>query len=206
MSTIKSNWHLCDNKSLYKSTKLYFLLAFTILFIFSNSMVFSKDNCSSNILNTVVKDIDGKDVNLCNYEGKVLLIVNTASKCGFAGQYKDLEKLYEKYKAKGFEVLAFPSNDFAGQEPGNETEIKKFCTLNYQATFPLFSKVHVKGKQQNPLYQKLTSAKGGVQWNFQKYLVARNGQVVKKFSPWTSPLSDDIEKAIVNELNKISTK
>jgi glutathione peroxidase len=156
----------------------------------------------SNLLNTEVNDIDGKPVNLCKYQGKVLLIVNTASKCGFTGQYKDLEILYEKYKDKGFEILAFPSNDFASQEPGNEEQIKKFCTLSYHTTFPLFAKVHVKGKEQNELYQKLTKSKGDVTWNFQKYIVSKNGEVIKKFAPWTSPTSKSIEEIIRAELAK----
>jgi glutathione peroxidase len=162
---------------------------------------FQSQSCS-NLLNTDVNDIDGKPVNLCKYKGKVLLIVNTASKCGFTGQYKDLEILYEKYKDKGLEILAFPSNDFASQEPGNEEQIKKFCTLSYKTTFPLFTKVHVKGKEQNEFYQKLTKSKGDVTWNFQKYIIGKNGEVIKKFAPWVSPTSKSVEETIRAELMK----
>ncbi|MDX1921000.1 MAG: glutathione peroxidase, partial [Candidatus Caenarcaniphilales bacterium] len=159
-------------------------------------------NTCSSLLNTLVKDIDGNEVNLCKYQGKVLLIVNTASKCGFTKQFYDLEKIYEQFKGQGLEILAFPSNDFANQEPANEEQIKNICRVDYKTTFPLFSKTHVKGKNRSQLYENLTSGKGDVQWNFQKYLVNKKGQVVKKFAPWVSPSSQDIVKAINEELKK----
>lgn len=156
----------------------------------------------STLLNTTVKDIDGNEVNLCKYYGKVLLIVNTASKCGFTKQFYDLEKIYEQYKSQGLEILAFPSNDFANQEPANDDQIKNICKTEYKTTFPLFAKSHVKGKSKLKLYEDLASAKGDVQWNFQKYLINKKGQVVKKFAPWISPNSKDIVKAINEELKK----
>lgn len=162
----------------------------------------SEANTCSDLLNTVVKDIDGEEVNLCKYQGKVVLVVNTASKCGFTGQYAGLQALYAKYKDQGLEILAFPSNDFARQEPGNEDQIKKFCQQNYHVTFPMFSKVRVRGREMSPIYEKLTSSKGTVQWNFQKYLINRRGQVVKKFAPWIKPLSSPLEAAIKEELQK----
>jgi glutathione peroxidase len=146
-----------------------------------------------------VKSIDGKDVSLAAYKGKALLIVNTASECGFTPQYEGLQKLYEQYQAKGFEVLAFPSNDFGGQEPGTEAEIKKFCSLKYKTTFPLFSKVVVKGDKADPLYkflQTLPKNGGDVKWNFSKFLVDSKGEVVAHFDSKVTPTSDELKKAL----------
>ena len=152
-----------------------------------------------------VKDIDGNTKDLSTYIGKTILIVNVASKCGLTPQYKGLQAIYEKHQSKGFEILGFPSNDFLGQEPGTEAEIKQFCDLNYKVTFPLFSKVKVKkGDGQSELYKYLTSKdsnpgfEGEIEWNFQKYLVDKEGKVVKKFSPQTSP--EDIEKELLKVL------
>ena len=146
-----------------------------------------------------VKTIDDKDKWLTDYKGKVLLIVNTASRCGFTPQYKGLEALYKEYKDKGFEVLAFPSNDFMGQEPGDNTEIKNFCELKFHTTFPLFSKTKVKGSEAAPLYQYLTNLKdfkGDISWNFNKFLVDQNGQVVARFDSKVDPQSDEIVSKI----------
>ncbi len=186
--------------------KLIFSI-FTLLtfnFLFMDNIAQSQNSAikCSDLLNTKVKDIDGQEVNLCKYQGKVLLIVNTASKCGFTGQYADLEKLYQKYHNQGFEILAFPSNDFLNQEPANNEEIKSFCTLNYNISFPLFAKIKVKGKEQSPLYAKLSAAKGNPQWNFQKYLISREGKVIENFAPLTSPLSAKLEKSIMAEIKR----
>lgn len=146
-----------------------------------------------------VKSIDGKDVPLSTYKGKALLIVNTASECGFTPQYEGLQKLYEQYKAKGFEVLAFPSNDFGGQEPGSNEEVKKFCTLKYKTTFPLFAKVAVKGEGADPLYkflQKLPKNGGDVKWNFSKFVVDSKGEVVAHLDSKAEPLSEPVKKAV----------
>ena len=178
---------------------------FIIYCLFFNALLLSQTmnaNECSHILNTKVKDINGQEVNLCQYQGKVLLIVNTASKCGFTKQYTNLQNLYNKYKENGFEVLAFPSNDFANQEPANNEQIQKFCKTEFNIPFPIFAKVHVKGKNQLELYEKLSSAKGTAQWNFQKYLINKKGQVVKKFAPWVNPVSKEITNAIEEELNK----
>lgn len=135
----------------------------------------------------------GDEIPLKQYAGKVLLIVNTASKCGFTPQYSGLEALQEKYAARGFEVLGFPCNQFAGQEPGNAEEIKNFCSLNYNVTFPLFAKVAVNGQEAHPLFRFLKSAKRGllgsqsIKWNFTKFLVDRNGTVVERYGPTTKP-------------------
>lgn len=143
-----------------------------------------------------VKDVNGKPVTLEAYKGKVLLVVNTASECGFTPQYAGLEALYQKYKAKGFEVLAFPSNDFGGQEPGTEAEIKKFCELKYKTTFPLFSKAKVK-ENPDPIFALLQKEAGEkVAWNFGKFLVNKEGKVVKYYPSKVEPMSDELSKAI----------
>ena len=151
-----------------------------------------------------IKTIDGKETTLADYKGKALLIVNVASQCGFTPQYKGLEALHRKYKEKGFEVLGFPCNQFGAQEPGDETEIKNFCSLNYDVTFPLFAKIDVNGAKTHPLYDFLKKEeKGilgteGIKWNFTKFLVSKNGEVLKRFAPQASPesLEKDIEAAL----------
>ena len=149
-----------------------------------------------------MKTIDGKDKPLSEYKGKVLLIVNVASKCGNTPQYKGLELIYEKYKDRGFVVLGFPANNFLWQEPGTNDEIKQFCTLNYNVTFDMFSKISVKGSDQDSLYQYLTKdspVPGAVTWNFQKYLVDRRGNVVEKFAPKTKPE----EKEVIDKIEQL---
>ncbi|MDP3919246.1 MAG: glutathione peroxidase [Candidatus Omnitrophota bacterium] len=135
-----------------------------------------------------VTDIDGREVALSDYAGKVLLVVNTASKCGFTKQYAGLEKLHREYKDRGFEVLGFPSNDFGGQEPGTEAEIKKFCSLKFDVTFPMFSKIKVTGGDIHPLYAYMTEEAGDkIAWNFNKFLIGREGQVIAKYGSRTEP-------------------
>lgn len=146
-----------------------------------------------------VRDIGGRTVSLADYRGKVLLIVNTASRCGFTPQYEGLEKLRDQYRARGFEVLAFPANDFMNQEPGSDAEIQQFCTLNYQTSFPLFSKIRVKGREMHPLFGYLTSSgpkPGAVGWNFTKFLVDGDGKVVARFEPRTAPGDAQVHAAI----------
>ncbi len=153
-----------------------------------------------------VPTIDGETVDLEDYEGKVVLIVNVASKCGLTPQYDGLEKLYSEYKEKGLVVLGFPCNQFGGQEPGTETEIKEFCTSKFNVTFPMFSKLEVNGEKASPLYKFLTSqdvkpvGKGDISWNFEKFLVGRDGKVVGRFSPRTKPDADELVKAIEAQL------
>lgn len=159
-------------------------------------------------LNFTMKSIDGKDVNLCEYQGKVLLVVNVASRCGYTPQYKGLEALNQKYREKGLCVLGFPSNDFGAQEPGTEAEIKEFCTSNYGVTFDMFSKITVKGPNQHPFYRYLTSGGGDaklageVQWNFQKYLIGRDGRLRAVFPSSVDPLSAELTQAIEAALNE----
>jgi glutathione peroxidase len=151
-----------------------------------------------------VNDIHGKPVKLDAYKGKVLLVVNTASQCGFTPQYKGLEQLYQKYHAKGFEVLGFPCNQFGAQEPGSEEEIESFCEVNYGVTFPLFAKIDVNGKDTAPLYQHLKKAKPGllgseaIKWNFTKFLVDRDGNVIERFAPNVEPdaIAPDVAKLL----------
>lgn len=154
-----------------------------------------------------VKTIDGEDRSLSVYKGKVLLIVNVASKCGYTRQYEGLEKLYDRYKDRGFMVLGFPANNFLWQEPGTDAEIKAFCSATYGVSFDMFSKISVKGSDQHPLYTYLTEdspAKGSVKWNFQKYLVDRQGNVIAKFAPGVEPLDDEIVQKVEAALNKSS--
>jgi glutathione peroxidase len=160
------------------------------------------------VLDFTMKSIDEKDVPLSTYKGKVLLIVNVASRCGNTPQYEGLEKLYDTYRERGFEVLGFPANNFLGQEPGTNADIKEFCSTKYGVTFPMFSKISVKGDDQHPLYRFLTSQgtnpkfAGNVKWNFQKYLVNRDGEVIAKFAPGDEPLSSDIVSAIEAALSQ----
>ena len=142
-----------------------------------------------------LNDIDGKPVSLSQFRGKVLLLINTASLCGNTPQYTDLEKMYEQYREKGFEILAFPANNFGQQEPGTNAEIKTFCYTKYSLSFPLFSKISVKGDDKHPLYRYLTEQSpfpGEVEWNFQKYLVDRSGKVVARYPHRTKPLAPEI--------------
>jgi glutathione peroxidase len=161
---------------------------------------------ASSIYDFTLKDIDGNDVNLGKYKGNVLLIVNTASRCGYTPQYEALQAIFERYRDQGFYVLGFPANNFMGQEPGTEKEIKEFCTLKYNVTFPMFSKISVTGSDQHPLYRFLTNKKtnpefgGDISWNFNKFLINRNGKIVARFGSKEKP--DDpaviaaIEKAL----------
>ena len=162
---------------------------------------------SAPALNFQVKDIDGKLVDLAKtYQGKVLLVVNTASQCGYTRQYAGLESVYEKFKGKGFEVLAFPANEFGGQEPGSNGEIKSFCESTYHVTFPLFSKIVVDGKGIHPFYDYLTNAKtdakfaGPISWNFNKFLINRKGEIIARFGSGDGPESPKVVKAVEDAL------
>lgn len=166
--------------------------------------VFAADS----VLDFKVKSIKGDEVNLEKYKGKVMLVVNVASKCGLTPQYAKLEGLHEKYGEKGLAVLGMPCNQFGGQEPGSEAEIKEFCEATYKVKFDMFSKVEVNGEGACPLYKYLTgldtkpAGKGNISWNFEKFLVGRDGKVVARFAPRTDPSSDEVVKAIEAELAK----
>ncbi len=151
-------------------------------------------------------NINGKETSLSTYKGKVLLIVNTASECGYTPQYEGLQALYEEYKDEGLVVLGFPANNFGGQEPGTDKEIKQFCKVNYDVDFPMFSKVSVKGEDQHPLFQHLTTAEnpdftGAIKWNFEKFLIGTDGKLKHRFRSATTPQSEEVTRAIEKELS-----
>lgn len=152
------------------------------------------------------KTITGKEASLADYKGKVVLVVNTASKCGLTPQYEGLEALQKKFAAKGFTVIGFPCNDFNGQEPGSAEEIQKFCKTNYSVSFPLMEKIHVKGPEQQPLYTALTGKDGifpgDVKWNFGKFLIGKDGKAIARFEPKQTPESKEVVAAIEKALAK----
>jgi glutathione peroxidase len=160
---------------------------------------------SPGIYTFTLNSIDGKPAPLGNYKGKVVLVVNVASQCGYTPQYSALEATYEKYKDRGFVILGFPANNFGAQEPGTNEEIKTFCTRKYSVTFPMYAKISVKGADQSPLYAYLTKdtgagIKGEIKWNFTKFLVDRNGNVVQRFEPEVTPDSKEVIAAIEKQL------
>ncbi|GET38253.1 glutathione peroxidase [Microseira wollei] len=160
---------------------------------------------SSAVFDIAVKTIGGEDKQLSEYGGKVLLIVNVASECGYTPQYAGLEKLNQKYQDAGLRILAFPCNDYGAQEPGSNAEIQQFCTRKYGVSFELFDKVHARGPQQHPLYATLTKAtesKGEVSWNFEKFLISKQGEIVAHFKSSVSPDSPELIAAIERELAK----
>lgn len=187
--------------------KRFALVLLSAFFVFvSTAFCSGGDKMSNSISDITVKDMNGKDVHLADYKGKVLLIVNVASECGFTPQYEGLEKIYEKYKDKGFEILAFPCNQFGQQEPGTNEQIKEFCTTKYGVNFQLFDKIEVNGPNRSPLYATLTSnantEQGDIKWNFEKFLISKDGQIVARFRSKVTPESDEVTKAIETELAK----
>jgi len=157
---------------------------------------------ASSVHEFTMKTLDGKQTPLPSFKGKVMLVVNVASQCGYTYQYEGLQALYAKYKDRGFVLTGFPANNFGGQEPGSDAEIGAFCKSKFGVTFPMFSKISVKGADQAPLYQFLTDPKanpktgGEIQWNFTKFLVDRNGKVIQRFEPAVEPNSREIEAAV----------
>lgn len=155
-----------------------------------------------------MKDIDGNDVSLEKYKGNVVMLVNVASRCGLTPQYEGLQAIYDKYKDRGFTILGFPANNFMGQEPGTEAEIKEFCSLNYNVGFPMFSKISVKGTDQHPLYRFLTHPEtnpgfdGDITWNFEKFLADRDGKIIARFSPRTVPTDAEVIEKLEAALAK----
>jgi glutathione peroxidase len=186
-------------------SKLLTVLAFSGILLAASSL-HAEDKKVPDALNYTMKSLDGKDVDLSQYLGKVVLIVNTASQCGLTPQYEGLEKLHEDYAKDGLAVLGFPCNQFGKQEPGTAKEISTFCTDNYGVKFDMFAKVDVNGEDAAPLFKYLTSEKtngkfaGPVKWNFNKFLINRQGQVVARFEPRTAPESEEVQKAIAAEL------
>ena len=191
------------------------VLALVIVLGIAAFITFDKNNMTTtatdaakekSVYDFTMKDIDGKDVKLDAYKGKVALLVNTASKCGYTPQYEGLERIHAKYKDQGFVVLGFPANNFGGQEPGSNEEIKEFCTLKYKVSFPMFAKISVKGEDQHPLYKYLTDANtnpqfaGDIKWNFNKFLVDKNGSVIARFDSKATPESEAVTSAIEKAL------
>jgi len=188
-------------------------LSLALMMAFGTPMTFAEPTQTANhecALNFEMKNIDDQAVDLEDYEGQVVLIVNTASKCGLTPQYAGLQQLYEKYQDQGFVILGFPCNQFGGQEPGTADEIKQFCSTKYDVSFPMFGKIDVNGEGAAPLYQYLTSqdvkpaGKGKISWNFEKFLIDRNGQLVNRFAPRTKPTDADLVQSIEAELAKTS--
>ena len=176
------------------------------LLVFVSGGAFAQKEVSmteTNIYSFSAQSIEGQNRSLSDFKGKAILIVNTASRCGFTPQYQGLEALYKKYHSKGFEILGFPANNFMWQEPGSDSDIKQFCSLKYQVTFPMFSKVSVKGKDIHPLYAYLTSqpeTKGEISWNFNKFLIDSEGKVVARFGSKTEPEDSELVKKLESVL------
>lgn len=161
---------------------------------------------TGNIHTFTVEDIRGQEVNLESYKGQVVMIVNTASKCGFTPQYKELQDLYDRYSDRGFIILGFPANNFGGQEPGSNEEIAQFCERNFGVNFPMFSKVSVKGSDQHPLFQFLTTTEnedftGDINWNFEKFILDKDGELVRRFRSRTNPTNNEILQTLETLLN-----
>jgi glutathione peroxidase len=176
------------------------ILAFGVLLIMATSLF-----AGSGVYNFTLNSIDGQPAPLAAYQGKVVLLVNVASQCGYTPQYSALEAIYEKYKDQGFVILGFPANNFGAQEPGTNEEIKTFCTRKYSVTFPMYSKISVKGADQAPLYTYLTKETGtgiagDIKWNFTKFLVDREGKVIQRFEPAVTPDSKAVTAAIEKQL------
>lgn len=192
-------------RSLTTMTLLASMLALTC-----STLIAGQDDKKSvpPVLDRTMKSLDGKDVDLSKYKGKVLLIVNTASKCGATPQYKDLQSLHEKYKDKGLVVLGFPCNQFGAQEPGTSVQISEFCTKNYGVTFDMFNKIDVNGKDADPLYKYLTSqntkpkSSGPISWNFEKFVIGRDGDIAARFPTRTNPQSKEVVSTIEAELQQ----
>ncbi len=190
--------------------KIFLVILFSVCFFSFLQAQANSDSTGMKMKNSindiVVKDMSGKKIPLSSYNGKVLLIVNVASKCGFTPQYEGLEKIYKKYNDKGFEILAFPCNDFGGQEPGTNEEIKNFCSSKYDVTFKLFDKIKVLGDEKIPLYAKLTdndvTGKSDIKWNFEKFLISKDGRIVERFRSKIKPTDEELTSAIEAELKK----
>lgn len=182
-----------------RDTRLYMKLTWIMGLILASGTLLA-----GSLQEIPLKDINGKSTSLKAYEGKVLLVVNVASKCGLTPQYKALEAVHQKYKGQGFTVLGFPCNDFGSQEPGSNEEIKEFCSTKYNVTFPMFDKLHVKGAERHALYTALTGEgsafPGDVKWNFGKFLIGRDGKVLKRFEPKVAPDSAEVTQAIESAL------
>ncbi len=199
-------------KQIRKGNKMFNKILFIIVFIASMQLfaqekleTINKGNgAMDNISDITVLDMNKKEIKLSDYNGKVLLIVNVASECGNTPQYAGLEEIYKKYNSKGFEILAFPCNDFGGQEPGTNEQIQNFCSSKYGVSFKLFDKIKVLGNDRSPLYERLinnsVTYKGDVKWNFEKFLISKDGKIVTRFGNKVLPTSEEVISAIESQL------
>ena len=189
------------------AVKLFIMALYALLAMVFAMTVHAADTPKS-VLDFTMKNIDGEDIPLSTYKGNVIMVVNVASKCGLTPQYEGLQKLYDTYGERGLVILGFPANNFGNQEPGTNEEIQGFCTKNYGVTFPMFSKISVKGDDIHPLYTFLTSEKtnpgfaGEIGWNFNKFLIDRTGKVIHRFEPKVKPESDEVIQTIEKALNE----
>jgi glutathione peroxidase len=195
---------MMNNKSIISLITILFLSASISGINLKNGN--TGDDLENNINDITVTDMNGEIINLSDYSGTVLLIVNVASECGNTPQYSGLEEIYETYEPEGFEILAFPCNDFGGQEPGTNEEIIKFCSTNYGVTFKLFDKIKILGEDKSDLYKRLTNNSvtdtSDINWNFEKFIISKNGTIIARFSPKTQPTDDQITSLIEEELAK----
>jgi len=192
---------------LYKIIISAILITLSQLFAQEKTTNIKKDNSPMDHINDItVLDINNKQVKLSDYNGKVLMIVNVASECGYTKQYAGLQEIYEKYNPQGFEILAFPCNDFGGQEPGTNEQIQNFCSSKFGVTFKLFDKIKVLGKDKSPLYERLinnsVTEKGDVKWNFEKFLISKEGKIVGRYRSKVEPTNKELISAIEGELKK----
>jgi len=193
-----------------KLSVIVFFLTSIVLLSFSAVSKYSVNNSGGelkdNINDISVLDMENHLVKLSDYNGKVLLIINVASECGYTPQYKGLEEIYKKYSSRGFEILAFPCNDFGEQEPGTNEQIQQFCSANYGVTFKLFNKIKVLGENKEPLYERLTNnsvtEKSDIKWNFEKFLISKDGKIVARFKTKIEPTSKEVINAIEEQLKQ----
>ncbi len=186
---------------------IIFLITITQLIAQEKISSFQEGKISMDNINDItVLDMNNNKIKLSDYNGKVLMIVNVASECGYTKQYAGLQKIYEKYNPKGFEILAFPCNDFGGQEPGTNEQIQNFCSSKFGVTFKLFDKIKVLGDERSPLYDRLinnnVTENGDVKWNFEKFIISKDGKIVARFRTKVEPASDEVISAIEGELKK----
>lgn len=184
-----------------------FLITITQLIAQEKISSFQEGKISMDNINDItVLDMNNNKIKLSDYHGKVLMIVNVASECGYTKQYAGLQKIYEKYNPKGFEILAFPCNDFGGQEPGTNEQIQNFCSSKFGVTFKLFDKIKVLGDERSPLYDRLinnnVTENGDVKWNFEKFIISKDGKIVARFRTKVEPASDEVISAIETQLEK----
>ena len=182
------------------------VISFLLLTLFAAPQTKTQEKPKvANVLSFTMDSLDGKAVNLAKYQGNVVLIVNVASECGYTPQYEGLQALHKKYSSRGLKILGFPSNDFGAQEPGSNSEIADFCKKNYGVEFDMFSKIAVLGREQAPLYKTLTSTPGftgAVAWNFEKFLVGKDGAVIGRFKSPVEPMSAEMTRAVEGALGK----